>query len=117
MLRKVLTMNYDNARQLMAAFLLAASLIAGGCRKDDKQLPAVREYRLRGRVESVDLVKKKVVVAHEDIEGYMKAMTMGFAVPDENALKMLNSGEKIEAKLIFDTRTNLTWLEQIEIVR
>ncbi len=68
---------------------------------------------MRGRVEGVELEKKRVIVAHEDIEGYMKAMTMGFSLPDEQVLQGLKSGDRIEAKLIYDSRTNLSWLENV----
>jgi Cu/Ag efflux protein CusF len=43
----------------------------------------------------------------------MNAMTMGFQIPDEQTLKSLKSGDQIEARLIFDSRTNLSWLENI----
>lgn len=109
-------MSHNQGKMLLISLLIGTILVAAGCRKEQPK-PDVREYQLRGRVESVDLVKKKVVVAHEEIEGYMKAMTMGFAVPDEKVLKTLNSGDRIEAKLIFDSRTSLAWLEQIEIAR
>ena len=104
-------MSHNKGKLLLISLLIGTILVVAGCRKEQPK-PDVREYRLRGRVESVDLVKKKVVVAHEEIEGYM-----GFAIPDEKVLKTLNSGDRIEAKLIFDSRTSLAWLEQIEIVR
>lgn len=106
----------------MVGFLLASfqvglpvvmMLLAAGCSPEKPPAPAIQEFRLRGRVESIDPDKKRAVIAHENIDGYMKAMTMPFAVPDVEALKLLRSGDQIEARLIRDSRTNLSWLENI----
>lgn len=107
--------------------IMALALPAAGCRREGKA-PAsgsvdegpVREYRLRGRVESIDLTRRRVTVAHEKIEGYMDAMTMSFAVPGEaetKTLTTLKSGDRIEARLIRDTRTNLSWLEGVAMTQ
>lgn len=93
--------------------LLFTVLIASGCRSAAPAKPEVREFDLKGRVESIDLAKKRATITHEEIKGYMKGMTMGFQVPDDQALKSLKSGDRIEARLIFDSRTNLSWLENI----
>jgi len=97
----------------LSAIILLVAIAAGCSRSTAPTKPEVREYALRGRVESVDLAKKRAVISHEDIDGYMKAMTMGFQIPDEQALKSLKSGDRIEARLVYDSRTNLSWLENI----
>lgn len=93
--------------------LCGLALLLTGCQSRSTPPPAVREYQIRGRVESIDLEKRRAIVAHDDIEGYMKAMTMGFSIPDEEVLRGLKSGDQIEARLIFDSRTNLSWLENV----
>lgn len=96
--------------------LLPGLLAVGGCGSSKPPEPVVQEFTLRGRVESIDLARKRAVIAHQDIDGYMKAMTMPFAVPDEERLRQLKSGDQIEGRLIRDTRNNLTWLEDIRQV-
>ncbi|MEY3282061.1 MAG: hypothetical protein RIR86_74 [Acidobacteriota bacterium] len=98
---------------LILTGLIIAAGVASSCKSSEPAKPEVREYSLKGRVESIDLAKKRAVIAHEDIPGYMNAMTMGFQIPDEQTLKSLKSGDQIEARLIFDSRTNLSWLENI----
>jgi protein SCO1/2 len=77
--------------------------------------PAERRYELKGRVESIDLANQRVTIAHEDIKGYMEAMTMGFAVKDEKVLRELKSGDRVTATLVFDTSTNLSRLEDLKV--
>jgi Cu/Ag efflux protein CusF len=77
--------------------------------------PVVRRYEFKGRVESLDFNKKRVIVAHQEIKGYMEAMTMSFAVKDENVLRELKSGDQMQATLVFDSATNLSWLEDIKV--
>jgi Cu/Ag efflux protein CusF len=78
--------------------------------------PAIRRYELKGRVESLDFDRKLVTVAHEEIKDYMDAMTMSFAVKDENLLRQLKSGDRLQATLVYDSSTNLSWLEDIKVI-
>jgi Cu/Ag efflux protein CusF len=78
---------------------------------------SVRQYSLRGRVETIDLDRKRAVIAHEEVPGYMKPMTMGFSIPDEKALQSLHAGDRITARLLVDPRTNLSWLEGVQVTR
>lgn len=71
----------------------------------------IREYSLKGRVESVDLDKQRVTIAHEKIEGYMEAMTMAFPVRDVEILRGLKSGDRITARLFVDHDRNMSWIE------
>ncbi|HEY4363407.1 MAG TPA: copper-binding protein [Bryobacteraceae bacterium] len=57
-----------------------------------------KSFAFRGKVEKVDMATKKLTVANEAIEGWMGAMTMGYAVdkPDE-VLKAVKAGDQITA--------------------
>ena len=50
-------------------------------------------------VREVDLERRQVVIAHEDIPGLMSAMTMSFDVPDAELLAQLAPGQQIEFDL------------------
>lgn len=52
-------------------------------------------YEAEGTVESVLREDRQLVVAHEDIEGLMPAMTMSFDVADPSVLEGLEPGQRI----------------------
>jgi protein SCO1/2 len=81
--------------------------------KQQSQTSQAKHYDLSGKVVSVDKAKKEVTIAHEEIAGYMPAMTMPFPLKDEWAFDVLAPGNKVGAKLVVDT--NSYWLESIVI--
>ena len=86
--------------RLAMLLALGASL---GCGKPEPARPAApaeKPYPLKGVVVSVDSAAGNVIVRHEEIPGYMDAMTMPFKVADEKMLAELRSGDTIEAKLV-----------------
>jgi len=86
------------------AALLGSALLAGavGCGQSEAPKPAAstRLYPLKGVVVSVDSAAAKVIVRHEEIPGYMDAMTMPFSVSETKMLGELRPGDEIEAKLV-----------------
>ncbi|MCH7892030.1 MAG: copper-binding protein, partial [Gemmatimonadetes bacterium] len=62
---------------------------------------ASRLYPARGVVRSVHRAESRVVIDHEDIPGLMKAMTMGFEVPDRALLEGLGPGQGVEFEVEF----------------
>jgi len=61
----------------------------------------VRHYHARGVVEDVQPEIGQVLIAHEDIEGLMPAMTMNFDVPDKALLARLEHGQAIDFEVEF----------------
>jgi protein SCO1/2 len=108
-----------------AAVALAALAIvpAGACRKAEvpanaPSRPAIavepaptlsadaKRYELRGVVIEVDPAGRKVKVQHEEIVGFMSAMTMTFPVRDDpKVIEFLRPGDRIEARLVVDGST------------
>lgn len=72
-----------------------AVLLTASCSK-------TRRYELRGQVLAVDVSKKELTIRHDDIRGFMPAMTMPFAVRDERLLRGREPGEVIAATLVVD---------------
>jgi len=62
--------------------------------------PAVQRYQFKGKVISVDRESRQVTVEHEEIKGYMGAMTMPFPMNDEKALSRIKKDDRIEATLV-----------------
>jgi protein SCO1/2 len=70
--------------------LIAGLLAPAGCGERS------RHYHARGVVEDVQRANGQVLIAHEDIEGLMPAMTMNFDVPDAKLLDELEPGQSID---------------------
>ena len=78
--------------------------------------PAPREviYDLRGQVISIYSVKNEITLKHEEIPGFMPAMTMPFNVKDVSLLQGRMPGDFIEAKLVVtDNEAYLTTIVKI----
>lgn len=56
----------------------------------------VDHYSAHGVVKSVDPEKKKLSIAHDDIPGFMKAMTMPFEVKDASLLSGIAAGDSVD---------------------
>ena len=87
-------------RLLLAAAIAAAAGVAG-CQNQSGSPPApgVKVYDVRGRIVSLDAGKKVVTLDHEDIPGFMKAMTMEFTVTDAKVLDGLKAGDAVRGKI------------------
>jgi protein SCO1 len=75
--------------------ILALFIVLTGCR----QAPPTREYRVVGQILGVDRREARVTLRHEDIEGFMPAMTMPYRVKDPGLLDGRKAGELVEATL------------------
>lgn len=68
---------------------LAATLAPTAARASDR-------YTTRGTVKSFGKSRRYVNIAHEDIPGYMAAMTMAFHPASPAQLEALEVGDKVE---------------------
>lgn len=94
-----------SVRTLLA--LILAVLLAGivGCNR--KQPVPERRYEVKGRVVSVDKEARQIMVEHEDIPGFMKAMTMPFRVKDDWVFDRAAPGDLIRATLVVGEQSHL----------
>jgi len=102
-------MNKSQFTLYLLTILLLIPIMA--CDSPAPKPTGVREYSLEGRVESIDMDKQRVTIAHEKIDGYMDAMTMPFPVRDAEILRGLKSGDRITARLFVDHDRNMSWIE------
>jgi Cu/Ag efflux protein CusF len=56
-----------------------------------------QRYELKGIVVSVDHGHQQATIAHEEIPGYMGAMTMPFSLKEKWAFGVLSPGSKVHA--------------------
>jgi protein SCO1 len=97
----------------MRAFVvlsLCAALASAACSK----APDQRTYTLQGQVQSLEIPRKLVTVKHEEIKGFMPAMTMPYEVADAKALDGLAPGDLINAKLVvFSNGAHLVEIKKV----
>lgn len=72
-----------------------------------------KRYPLKGTVVAVDKAKKKATIKHEEIPGYMDAMTMDFPIKDAWVWEDLTKDSEIRGELVVDK--DGFWLENIAI--
>ncbi|MEX2117028.1 MAG: SCO family protein [Bacteroidota bacterium] len=99
-------------RQILLYILIALFAIAG-CGKGKPSTELVT-FQVRGVVVSVNLEKQRIVLDHEEIPNYMKAMTMPFKVKDSTLLAKVQPGDTVEGVLAV-SRTE-SWLESLTVV-
>lgn len=85
------------------------------CHSQSAGKPSVRRYQLKGKVVALNRQQNRVTIEHQDIPGYMEAMTMPFPLKDERLYDRLKEGDQIEAVLVVDANTNRSWLEDVTI--
>jgi protein SCO1/2 len=57
-------------------------------------------YKLTGVVRAVDPARPSVTIRHDEIPGFMAAMTMTFRLKDASALEDVRPGDEVEATLV-----------------
>jgi protein SCO1/2 len=76
----------------LATACLALALTLAGC----AARPA-KEYPMRGEITGLDAGGRVATIKHEEIPGFMGAMTMGYPVKDPSEFSKLSVGEAITA--------------------
>ena len=69
-------------------------------------------YQVKGLIKELLPEKKKVKIAHEDIPGYMEAMTMLLDVKDTNELRGLLPGDAIRFRMLVTDSDG--WIDQVQ---
>ncbi len=87
--------------------LLAATLALTGCGRDSASAPtassvatnpAQKSYPIRGEIVELDRPRQVLIIHHEEIPGYMPAMTMEFNAPGLD-FAQFRVGQKIAAQM------------------
>lgn len=101
----------------LASLLLAVGLLAApACRRVETPAEttsaAAARYPIQGIIRKIDRDKPELTLEHEEIPGYMAAMTMPFAVQaDPQVLRQLEAGDRIAATLVVEGEKS--WIEGI----
>ncbi|HEV7860774.1 MAG TPA: SCO family protein [Pyrinomonadaceae bacterium] len=111
---KSLKLHGISVRCLLLSGAVLLSLMLNGCQAKPEDPPGQR-YDFKGKVVAVDKKAKRVTVEHEEIKGYMDAMTMPFALKDDWPFEVLVPGDKISATLFVGSSSS--WLEDVVITQ
>jgi protein SCO1/2 len=95
-------------------FVLGLLLVVACNKSDEKKETEYTSFPLKGEVVRIDRVKKRILIAHEEIPNYMTAMTMPFRVKDSTLLDVAQPGDSITATLMV-SRTE-SWIEGLRVM-
>ena len=82
--------------RLVSLIVIALALAMSGC----KRQPPPREYELKGQILGIEPARNEVLIRHENITGFMPAMTMPFTVKDAGLLSGKEPGDLVTATLV-----------------
>ncbi len=79
--------------------------------------PGANRYALQGTVVEADPPARSVTLAHDEIPGFMPAMTMAFELRDPEAalLRTMAPGDAVAATLVVSDSSS--WLEEVVVTR
>lgn len=101
-------------RNLPAPFCaLLFCLLLTACRPEPE--PQGRSYDFKGTVVSVDKAQQSATISHEEVKGYMDAMTMPFKIKEAWVFDVLKPGDEVQAALVV-TDTS-AWLENVTVMQ
>jgi protein SCO1 len=93
-------------------FALSTTILGSGCKP--RRSANEKRYDLKGKVVAVNKSERTATIAHEDIKGYMPAMTMPFKIKNDSDLEMLKPGDQVTGTLVVDDVES--WVEITAIV-
>jgi protein SCO1/2 len=94
----------------MKKFLIVAFLVSQSAAWAEE----TRDFTVRGVVRETRPAKSQLVVKHEEIPGYMDAMTMPFQVRDPKILESVKPGDAITFQLHVTEKDH--WIDGLKIV-
>jgi protein SCO1 len=98
----------QSACRVLSIAGLCVWMLSAGCQRAPE-----RRFSLKGKVISVDKEHRQATIAHEEIKGFMEAMTMPFTVTEDWALEVLAAGQSVEATLV--VQEDRSWIEGLRI--
>src|SRR4030081_4124441 len=97
---------------ILFLLLLSIVMIPSACRP--RRSANEKRYPLKGKVVAVDKTDRTATIAHEDIAGYMPAMTMPFKIKSDADLEMVKPGDQVTGLLVVNDVES--WIEITAIV-
>ena len=110
--RLCVSLNFHAKPQSRKVFALVCFVLLAGCQSQ----PEVqgKRYDLKGTVVSVDKANQTAIISHEEVKGFMEAMTMPFKLKDAWPLDVMKPGDEVQAALVVTDAS--AWLEDVVVV-
>ena len=105
-------MKFRNLSTCCAIAVLALAMTA--C-KSHEPAAELKQYKLTGKVVSIDKPNLSVVVNSDEIKGFMSAMAMAYKVKNASDLDPLTPGDTISADLFVQGVDY--WIQNIQITQ
>lgn len=99
--------------QRRKVFMLLFCLLLMSCKSQPVQQG--KRYEMKGTIISVDKPNKSATIQHDEIKGYMEAMTMPYKLKDAWSLDVMKPGDSIQATLV--VTDDDTWLEDVAVIQ
>ena len=106
---------YRSAKIVAASLLIVIALCSASAAEpaqSSNQRKAKRTFSVAGTIKEVRTKDGSLVIAHDEIPGYMKAMTMPFTVASTNELADLSAGDRITFR--FSVTDDDSWIDQVQ---
>jgi protein SCO1 len=102
----------------LVLFVFVVFIVAACQKTETKSASAeAKRYPFKGKVVAVNKEKKTATIEHDEIPGYMEAMTMDFPIHEDWVWNDLTPGSEVRADLVVDNSgKDPYWLEKIGII-
>jgi protein SCO1/2 len=101
-------------KRLPAALIASAAFALLVSETACSRQPAPRQFTLHGQVLAVRPERREIIIKHDDIKGFMPAMTMPFTVKDKKWLDGRAPGDVVDATLVVqDAGAYLSRIEKV----
>lgn len=110
-------MNIKSTLVALAGVTLISATAAVAIHRNNQNsdlVPGAQKFSVRGVVREIEAQEKMVRIAHEEIPGYMAAMTMPFSVNDAKVLRNVRRGDDVEFELIVTESDS--WISRIATI-
>ena len=101
----------DRRARIFFSLLFASAIFLAAC---GNPAPAAKRFHLKGKIVSLDAANNSLTIDHEDIPGFMGAMTMPYFVRSASALAGLGPGDEITADVVVPD-AGATYVENIVV--
>src|SRR5436853_1974188 len=95
------------SRHITVLLLSCITVLVAGCRPHSSANE--KRYPINGKVVAVNKTDRTATISHEDIIGYMPAMTMPFRIKTDADLEMMKPGDRVTGSLVVDGTSS--WVE------
>lgn len=107
-----------NIRSFLLLLALISTFAVAACQRAEQKTAAsadAKRYELTGKVVSVDQKNRKAKIEHDEIPGYMPAMTMDFPIKQDWVVRELKPNDRIAGVMVVEPNSNY-YLDEVGIM-